>query len=303
MRKRTSLTTFAMTLALASLLALAGCASQSASSSSAASDSSTAASSSSSTAASSSSSSAASTLTWTSASSADAAAQGAGLDGFTVPDAGTEISIGALQPWSFSYAANMAEADGGAGAAAIVVRKALGSGDNTKDPSTYTANWSELSTMAFSNEWTVDIEGTQVNCYGNTKGQATKAIWKDGANSYSILALGQGDNWKDFGLAEDDITTLVKGTQNAAAPQQTQQPTSSPASSQAAAPTPAFNVENAVFNYGLGDFVSYYQNSDGTWSVVTRGVDGNEYTSIFGADGSLISNGYTGPQQGDPNGE
>jgi len=62
-------------------------------------------------------------------------------------------------------------------------------------------------------------------------------------------------------------------------------------------------VETLVWQNGLGELVSYrqYQDDDGDWilEVVTRGADGNEYTSLIGADGSVIKNGYDEANSGD----
>ena len=62
-------------------------------------------------------------------------------------------------------------------------------------------------------------------------------------------------------------------------------------------------VEALVWQNGLGELVSYsqYQNEDGEWilEVVTRGADGNEYTSVIGADGTVLVNGFEQANLGD----
>lgn len=137
----------------------------------------------------------ASTLQWTTVNSAEEAAKGAGFDEFTVPQAGSSIALGELGQWSFCYAKGLAEADGGAAAAAIVIRKGVGTGDNTQELSEYTGGWADLKGIDYAHEWDLDVDGTAVRCYGNEQGKVSKAIWSDGKNSYSILVLGMGDNW------------------------------------------------------------------------------------------------------------
>ena len=55
-------------------------------------------------------------------------------------------------------------------------------------------------------------------------------------------------------------------------------------------------VEALVWQNGLGELVTYkqYKDDDGDWilEVVTRGADGKEYTSLIGADGTVLENGY-----------
>ena len=220
---------------------------------------------------------------WTDADSAADAAKGAGIDELIVPEKGTKLSIGELTDWTYCYTKDMAEADGGAGAATIAIRKSIGNGDNTGELSPVTADWSDLKTITYAHEWDMDISGTDVRCYGNVEGKAMKAIWAEGKYSYSILALGQGDTWKDFGLPADDITILVKGTQKAEADNASQEP------------EPGFDVEQAVFDNGLGEFVDYYpvENEDGSlsWGVVTHDVNGDEVTTYFDNKGNVISGG------------
>ena len=198
----------------------------------------------------------------------------------------------------------MVEADGGAGAAVIAIRMGLGSGDNTGELSDVTSEWKDLKTMNFSEEWTVDVDGTDVRCYGNAEDKALKAIWTDGKYSYSILALGQGDTWKEFGLPEDDIILLVQGTTKADANKSASEEKKSAESTAgqttgnatgSANATPGFNVENAVWENGLGEFVSYYYDEDGDcWAVVTLGSDGEEYVTYLDNEGNVIGDNSEG---------
>ena len=72
--------------------------------------------------------------------------------------------------------------------------------------------------------------------------------------------------------------------------------TGDPAENMAAQePEPGFDVEQAVFDKGLGEFVRYYavENEDGSlsWGVVTHDVNGDEVTTYFDNSGKIISGG------------
>ena len=196
--------------------------------------------------------------------------------------------------WQYCSAKDMAEADGGAGAAEIIIRKAVGSGDNTAELSDASAGRPELKNMAYAHEWNSKLDGTDVHLYGNKEGKAMKATWTDGKYSYSILALGQGDTWKDFGLGEDDITILVKGTKKAETKQENKESSNAAAAQggEEESDEPGFDVEQAVWNAGLGALVSYYavQGEDGNtyWAVTTRGSDDNEYVTYMDNAGNVV---------------
>lgn len=194
-------------------LALAGCGSQ-ASSSAASSSASSSSASEASASSSSASVQAVTTVKWTQAKTADEAAKAAGVEEFIVPKAGTKLSLGEVTEWNYYSSEKMAEADAGVAAAEVVIRKGVGNGDNTQAAKT-TGAGRDFSEATYANEWSVNMDGTDVRCYGNEKGKVSKAVWDDGKYSFSILVLGQGDNWQDFGIPEDDIAVLVKGTKKA----------------------------------------------------------------------------------------
>lgn len=289
----------AFTAALALAVVLAGCGS-SAPASSSASESAMSTSDASASISSASASSSASSLVWTTVKTADEAAKGAGLDAFAAPSADTELSIGKLNSsgWEFMYAKDIAEANGGAGAAAIVVRKSKAVGDNTAELSDYTKNWSDLAGMAYAHKWEQKVGDTEVTCFGNVEEKASKMIWDQDGCGYSVLVLGQGDNWSDFGIEEDDVNTLVAAVIAANSEQKAaEEPKSEESqSAQATEPISKEDVEEFVFNAGLGELVSYEvsQDANGEWVVelTTRGADGEEYVSVLGSDGSVLENGY-----------
>ncbi|MBR0405399.1 MAG: hypothetical protein IJI68_09415 [Eggerthellaceae bacterium] len=287
-------------IAVASVLAfaLAGCSSQSASSSESASSEAMSASDVSESASSESASSeSAPSLKWTEAKTAEEAAKGAGLDEFIVPEPGTKISLGELNKWSFCYAEDRAEADGGAAAAEIVIRKSIGNGDNTQELSEVTGGWADLKGMTYANEWNVSMDGTDVRCYGNEKGKVSKAIWAEDKYSYSILVLGQGDNWQDFGIDEDDIAVLVKGTKKAEVKEEEKSEKSEPAQEQPAEQPrpegdPGLDFNQLVWDNGLGQYEytgDVFQAQDGAWywPVYSRGADGKLYAHYFDTEGNL----------------
>ena len=92
---------------------------------------------------------------WQDAASAEEAAQGAGLDSFSVPEA-NELTIGPMGPWTFRYMEGLAEAEAPAGAAEVLIRKgqAAEPGDASGDYGEYPL------------QWTQNIKGLDVTCFG-----------------------------------------------------------------------------------------------------------------------------------------
>ena len=106
---------------------------------------------------------------WTEADSAEAAADGAGVGYFKLPEAGAEV-VGGPIGWEFyRYTDLLAEANGYIGAA----------------------------------------ERWQIHCFGNEEGRTMKAIWSSDNFSYCILVRGQVDLRDTYGLGSDDIASLV----------------------------------------------------------------------------------------------
>lgn len=199
--------TFAIASVLVLALALAGCSSATSSSASASGSASASSGSSGgtqSTSASSAGSEASTGLAnpWHEVASAKEAATGAGVGSFTVPEPDTVLACGKVFPWTFQYMQDIAEADGSAGAATLVVRKGVGiqGGDVSGDYNEYAHNWAQ------------DVHGVQVLCHGNVEGASTKTTWTTGGYSYSVLAFGQGDERETFGLSEEDVALFVNNT-------------------------------------------------------------------------------------------
>ena len=210
--KKNALAIMALACVFAFALALAGCSSGSSSASASGSASSSASSTSaaSSQAASSeaASSSAASQQTgmpnpWSDVESAQAAAEGAGLDSFDVPEDAT-ISLGKVNVTSYRCMDGIAEAVCEFPAVEMTIRKGTSAvaqdGDISGDYNKY------------ANSWTQNIKGLEVTCFGNREGDATKTIWTLGDTCYSITARGLGGD-DDYGLSADDLNSLINGLQ------------------------------------------------------------------------------------------
>ena len=141
---------------------------------------------------------------WSDVGSVAEATEGAGLDAFAVPE-GEEISLGKLEASAYRCMDGLAEIIFEFPASEITVRKGkreleIAQGDISGDYGEYKYDWN------------MDIGGKQVKCFGNRKGEATKTIWNDGTYDYAVLALGLGGD-EDFGLSEEDLTTLVNGVE------------------------------------------------------------------------------------------
>ena len=61
---------------------------------------------------------------------------------------------------------------------------------------------------AYAHQWTQDVDGQEVQCFGNREGEATKTIWTDGEYNYAVLAYGAGGD-DDFGLQPEDVAIMV----------------------------------------------------------------------------------------------
>ena len=138
---------------------------------------------------------------WSDVDSAEAAAEGAGIDGFTVPE-GLEISLGPVTVEQYRCMEGLAEARVPVAAVEMTIRKGtasaadVGEGDISGDYNEYQHNW------------TTTVGDVEVKCFGNREGEATKSVWASGDYLYSITAYGAGGD-DDFGLSADDLSALV----------------------------------------------------------------------------------------------
>ena len=240
---------------------------------------------------------------WSEAKDAKAAAVGAGLDSFAVPEDDVELSIGTVKSkdWKFYFTDGIAEADGYASAATVVVREGAKAGDCTAPLSDFIAGeWPALEGAEYDKAWTQKVGDVEVTCYGGQEGVASKMIWNEDQHGFSVQVLGQGDNWANFGIEEDDVEDLVQAVIDANSDADDKAKANKDADKSNASQQGFENAEDyaeaLVWQLGLGELVSYkqYQQEEGNWvlEVVTRGSDGNEYTSVIGADGSILESNY-----------
>ena len=140
---------------------------------------------------------------WSDVDTLAAAAEGAGLDGFSIPEE-AEISLGEVKLSQARCMEGLAEAVVEYPAVEMTIRKGNASiaqdGDISGDYNEY------------ANTWTQNIKGLEVTCFGNRKGDATKTIWQVDDTCYSITAFGLGGD-TDYGLSPDDLNSLINGIQ------------------------------------------------------------------------------------------
>ena len=138
---------------------------------------------------------------WTEAATAEEAVQGAGIDAVADMN-GTVISLGELGTMgdvTYKYMDGAVQVSCPAAAVEMFVIKAKASavnGDASFDAAEY------------AHEWTQDVDGQEVKCFGNREGEATKTIWTAGDYSYAVLAYGAGGD-DDYGLSAEDVAIMV----------------------------------------------------------------------------------------------
>jgi len=137
---------------------------------------------------------------WSDVASAEEAAKGAGIDSFSAAE-GVEISLGTVKPEVYRCMDGMAEAKIPIAAVDMTIRKAR---PETGENGDVSGDYGE-----YKHEWTKEIDGMEVKCFGNREGEATRSIWTSGDYCYSIVAYGAGGD-EDFGLSEADLEALVK---------------------------------------------------------------------------------------------
>lgn len=139
---------------------------------------------------------------WTQVKTAEEAAKGAGLD--SLADlGGTQTSLGVLGEQGeikYRYMDGIAQIFCPVAAVEMsVVKGRVPSGDNG-DVS--------MDGTAYAHEWTQDVDGLEVKCFGNREGEATKTIWTAGDYNYAVMAYGAGGD-DDFGLSAEDVAVMV----------------------------------------------------------------------------------------------
>lgn len=139
---------------------------------------------------------------WTQAATAEEACEGAGLD--TVADLnGTKTTLGVLGEMGeikYRYMDGIVQTFCPVAAVDMCVNKGRIPSGSDGDIS--------MDFTAYKYEWTQNVNGQEVKCFGNREGEATKTIWTAGDYNYAILAYGAGGD-DDFGLNAEDVATMV----------------------------------------------------------------------------------------------
>lgn len=224
------------------------------------------------------------TIEWADAKSAEKAAKGAKIKKFGAPSKLT-VDDKTFKDPSFAYAEGVAQATYENGATGLIVRKADGK---------HEAPLTDRDKTEFAHKWSKSYDGLDATLYGPQKGAVVVVTWSDGTAEYGVTYQGLGG--EEVTMDSDDVSTIVKALKKANATEEKkekkEEKKEEPKNEEPQEPTLAFGVEDFVFNNGLGEYVNHYavQNDDGSWSwaVVTRGADGNEYTSYADLDGNYI---------------
>ena len=131
---------------------------------------------------------------WHEVTTAEEAAQGAGVGTFAVID-GVTLSGGTVGPWHYQYMKNVAQASAELGETdRVLVRKSVGL-EGTELSGDYTD---------YAISWTQNIKGLTVDCSGDEEGKANVVTWAVEDHAYCIVGPG---------LTESDINSLVNGIQ------------------------------------------------------------------------------------------
>ena len=138
---------------------------------------------------------------WTECETAEEAAEGANVESFNVED--IDISLTPAGPYTYRYMKGMAESEFPASAVEMTVRKA-DSGQVDFGDSDCSGDYND-----YKHYWTIDVDGIEVWCYGNRKGESTKTVWNGEKYSFAVLAYGAGGD-DDYGLPEEDVISVVK---------------------------------------------------------------------------------------------
>lgn len=147
---------------------------------------------------------------WTDAETSEAAAEGAGVGYFNVPEENATTSVGPINWYGFQYMDMLAEADGAVGVAELTVRKGV---KKPAEPVSYDTSDVSGDYTAYKYEWEMEVGDWQVTCFGNEDGKTMKAIWTSDNFSYAIMVRGQGDESETFGLGAEDTAAIVEAVE------------------------------------------------------------------------------------------
>lgn len=138
--------------------------------------------------------------TWDKAADKDTALSAVGMESFDIPE-GVEIGLGPVQVSEYRTHEGAIKAKIQYPAVDMFVFKGA---EDIADPS--------FVEEEYANEWTQDIDGILVTCYGNREGDATKTVWTRDGYNYAVVVYGLGGD-TDFGLSADDLAAIVPSIQ------------------------------------------------------------------------------------------
>lgn len=136
---------------------------------------------------------------WSEAADAAAAAEGAGVGYFEVPEENMKTDGGQVNWYVFRYMKGIAQANGAIGTAELMVRKGL-----KQDGEDISGDYTD-----YKYSWTQELDGLTVNCSGNEKDRTMRAMWTTDNFSYCFIVRGQGDLRDTYGLDAATTAQLV----------------------------------------------------------------------------------------------
>lgn len=139
---------------------------------------------------------------WSMADSADAAAQGAGMDGFGVPGALSVGGVDYANPTYF-YMDGMAQVTYMSDSGYAVLRKS-NQYEGVQDLAGLYYDFSEA--------WTQNYKGLEIECHGQAPNEAQVAMWSFAGNHYA-LSISSDDSSELLPMTSDDISGIVSGIQ------------------------------------------------------------------------------------------
>ena len=142
--------------------------------------------------------------TWTEVKSVMDAAQGAGINGFGVPE---NVSVGGA-PFSnpqYAYGEGVAQVTYNQDYASLIVRKADAS---------HASSISDRNPSEFEHTWKQSVSDVDVTCYGAFEGLATLVTWTDSGSEYGIT-YREADGEEGGGMYEEDVESLVDSVMRA----------------------------------------------------------------------------------------
>lgn len=139
---------------------------------------------------------------WKSADTLDQAAEGAGLGRFDLAD-GLSVGDVPVRIDRIRYTDGLVEIECSFADVSMVIRKGLVEAGINRDVS---GDYN-----SYAAEWTQNVKGLEVDCYGFEEGKAVKLLWS--VDDYSFAILVEAEGGADYGLSADEISSLINAIQ------------------------------------------------------------------------------------------